>query len=126
MCRTDAEVTTPLLGEQDLLPAALRLCLTDGHLPGVTVDEQRKITDATGEGRRLPAHGRLLRRARDERLSRLALRMRYGAADNHVGTDSYDRWYRLGEPPTYRLAAEMDRWRAEHGQRHTLAWQVPS
>jgi hypothetical protein len=30
----------PLLGEQDLLPAALRLCLTDGHLPDVTVDEQ--------------------------------------------------------------------------------------
>src|SRR6266704_3139496 len=30
----------PLLGEQDLCPVALRLCLIDGHLPGVTVDEQ--------------------------------------------------------------------------------------
>jgi hypothetical protein len=60
------------------------------------------------DGLRAPMNIVLLRKARQEQLARFCLRMRYGAVDNHLGTDSYDRYYRLGERPTYQLAAHMD------------------
>lgn len=57
-------------------------------------------------------------------LRRFALRMRYGARDG--GTDEYDRYYRLDEAPSYRLAFAMDAMRAAIGQRHILRYAEPA
>jgi hypothetical protein len=82
----------------------------------------RTYRHAIEDGGSAKMYGRLLEVIRRQRLSRMRLKMRYGAVDNHAGTDSYDRWYRLDEPPTYRLAAVMDHQRFLLGQRHVLAW----
>jgi hypothetical protein len=65
-------------------------------------------------------------RIRDEQLRRFQLRMRYQATDRPAGTDEYDRYYRHGEPPSYRLAYLMDATNAWLGHRHILPWQVAS
>jgi hypothetical protein len=96
--------------------------LTDDALARFMRTCQRAIED----GQQTEMYARLLAKARGQYLARFALRMRYGAVDNHIGTDSYDRWYRLDEPPTYRFAAGMDLWRAQHGQRHILVWPAAS
>lgn len=56
------------------------------------------------------------------RLVRWCLKMRYGAVDDHVGTHSYDRYYRFDERPSYALAREMDYRRYELGGRHIIDW----
>lgn len=78
--------------------------------------------DPVGEPRWKVEHW--LSKARRIYVIRFALRMRYGAADN--GTDSWDRFSRLGEAPSYWLAAAVDRCKAEAGQRHILDWAVAS
>lgn len=66
------------------------------------------------------------------RLVRWCLHMRYGAIDEHLGTKSWDRYNRFGEPPAYSLALEIDRLRWSYRdhpnmpkrgtRRHILAW----
>lgn len=66
------------------------------------------------------------------RLVRWALHMRYGAVDEHLGTKSWDRYNRFGEPPAYSLALDIDKLRwsyrdhpkmpARGTRRHVLNW----
>lgn len=92
--------------------------LADDSLVRVARQLRRRIEDGEPEAK----HAKELRAIKVQQLSRLALRMRYGAVDNHVGTDVYDRYHRLDEAPSYNLAAHMDRERARLGWRHVLAW----
>lgn len=93
--------------------------LTDEGLARYMRGLRRDIED----GIRVGVSEALWARARRLQLARLRLRMRYGAVDEHAGTTSYDRWYRLDEAPTYGLAALMDRerWRLGMG-RYVLDW----
>lgn len=61
---------------------------------------------------------------KDEQHRRLRLRMRYGAVDNHVGTDDVHRWAAHDEAPSYALAAWMDLGRCVAGRRHVLDWSA--
>lgn len=83
----------------------------------------RRLRREIEDGIRAEMNEVLWVRARRLQLARFRLRMRYGAVDEHRGTGSYDRWYRLDEAPTYGLAALMDRerWRLGIG-RHVLDW----
>lgn len=92
--------------------------LADDSLVRVARQLRRRVEDGEPGAK----FAKQLRAIKVQQLSRLALRMRYGAVDNHVGTDVYDRYHRLDEPPTYNLAAHMDRERARLGWRHVLAW----
>lgn len=94
--------------------------LTDEGLARYMRALRRDIED----GIRVGVSQVLWARARRLQLGRFRLRMRYGAVDEHAGTTSYDRWYRLGEAPTYGLAALMDREHWRHGSgRHVLNWE---
>lgn len=84
----------------------------------------RDLTRAIEDGSNVAFSTRLLVKARGQKLARFALRVRYGAVDNDQGTNSYDAHYRLNQAPTYRLAAQMDRWNAANGRRHVLGWDA--
>jgi len=64
------------------------------------------------------------------RLVRWCLHMRYGAVDDHLGTQSFDRYHRFGEAPGYTLARDLDykRWELRDRlpkrglRRHVLDW----
>lgn len=60
---------------------------------------------------------------------RLRLRWRYGARDAYGpegdrGTDVWDHYLRLDEPPSYALAIHIDRQRYREGKRHLLNWET--
>jgi hypothetical protein len=93
--------------------------LTDEGLARALRGFERGIEDGIAGARRYPS---LIAAIRVQQLSRFRLRMRYGAVDNHVGTDVYDRYYRHREAPTYRLAAHMDHARWKLGKSYVLDW----
>ena len=116
-------------------PAAFDWLDQDGFLHHATTPGPFTIRDLDDEA--LATQAKRHRRAREdglpvprsvtdtirtEQLIRFCLRMRYGAIDNHLGTHSYGRWYRLDEPPSYALAMQMDHTRWRLGQRHILTW----
>jgi hypothetical protein len=90
--------------------------LTDEGLSRAMVAYRRDVED----GVRVEGSRRALARSREIQLARFRLRMRYGAEER--GTDSYDRWYRFDEAPSYRLSAALDLHRCRAGQSHVLAW----
>jgi hypothetical protein len=90
--------------------------LTDEGLNRVVVAYWRDVED----GVRVEGSRWALARCREIQLARFRLRMRYGAEER--GTDSYDRWYRFDEAPSYRLGAAFDLHRCRAGQSHVLAW----
>lgn len=61
-------------------------------------------------------------RVRGLLLSRAALRMRYGAGEKPAATHSWDRYYRLGQSPSYKLAAVIDLARWQRGMASVLEW----
>lgn len=95
--------------------------LTDEGLARVEREYRRMVEDGRPDAKQAALWAK---RAHGLRMSRLRLKMRYRAVDNHAGTDSYDRYYRLNEQPTYKLAAAMDHWNAQNGRRHVLAWPI--
>jgi hypothetical protein len=90
--------------------------LADDGLERVVVACRRDVED----GIRVKESSWVIERAREVQLARFRLRMRYGAGE--PGTDSYDRWYRFDDAPSYRLAAAVDFYRARAGRSHVLAW----
>jgi hypothetical protein len=90
--------------------------LSDEALHRVMVACRRDVED----GVRVEGSRRVLARSREIQLARFRLRMRYGAEER--GTDSYDRWYRFDEAPSYRLGAALDLHRCRAGLNHVLAW----
>lgn len=64
---------------------------------------------------------------RRKQLVRFVLRMRYGARDpfgppSDRGTDIYDHYMRLGQPPSYVVALLLDQHRWRTGQHYALDW----
>jgi hypothetical protein len=64
---------------------------------------------------------------RRQQLVRFCLRMRYGARCpfsrcGERGTDVYDHYMRLGQPPSYVLALLIDQARWKAGERTVLSW----
>jgi len=90
--------------------------LTDDGLTRLEKQRRRAVEDG------MPVPDAAIREVRAVRIMRLLLRMRYGAVDNHVGTHSYDHWYRLDKAPSYDLALLMDHGRWCLGRRHVLSW----
>lgn len=100
----------------------------DKALEQFIVDIRRRIEDAERDGRDAPADRHVLTVATALRRVRLRMRFRYGARDAYGppgdrGTDVYDHWLRLDEPPSYALAFAVDRHRFETDRSHVVAWQ---
>lgn len=97
---------------------------TDDSLVRLRRHHRRAASDLAEEGRLTEARREWYQaeEIRLHQLQRFQLRMRYGAVDNHVGTDSYDCYLRHDEAPTYWLALSMDGTNARLGRRHILRW----
>lgn len=109
----DEEVTVHHLSDVALADRVLRLRRS-------IEDDKRQGADAAGDERDLRVTVALQR-------VRLRLRWRYGARDAYGavddrGTDVYDRWLRLDEPPSYALAFSIDRDRFDQGRSHVVQW----
>lgn len=99
----------------------------DSALAERVIRLRRSIEDAHRAGRAALADEKDLRATVALQRVRFRLRMRYGARDAYGpaddrGTDVYDHYMRLGEAPSYWLAFQLDRYRAETGKRHIVAW----
>lgn len=103
--------------------------LSDRGLDRAVIAQRRLIEDLERDGRRTTAAQTDLRVLRALQRVRLRLRWRYGARDAYGpesdrGTDAYDHWLRLDEPPSYALAFDIDRQRFDHGKSHIVAWSA--
>ncbi len=93
--------------------------LTDDALIRLRRTYQRGIEDGISGSHTYPRYIRAIRTLQG---SRLRLKMRYGAVDDHVGTHIYDHYYRLDAAPSYKLATKMDHSRWQLGRSHVLDW----
>ena len=105
--------------------------LGDESLARVATAYRRAVEDGrVSDGTTPYTFAELLRQVSALQRIRFRLRMRYGARDAYGpdgdrGTDVYDHYWRLSQPPSYALAFAFDRARFDAGQSCIVNWATP-
>jgi hypothetical protein len=103
----------------------------DDSLGRLATTYRRAVEDGrVSDGTTPYSFAELLRQVSAIQRLRFRLRMRYGARcaygpEGDRGTDVYDHYYRLDQPPSYALALAFDRARFNAGQSCILNWATP-